>query len=229
MGVKGPASSLILSFTLSLTGCGGVNPQCVADQEHCEARCQRLKDPKPCEVACDEAASSCAARAARGAGRPVASAKRWAQKVALVDFSGQPIHSAQVSLELGGGAQAQPLWLALPPGGTIAATFQIPDEIKAATLQLTHAPMDDKPIFLTLTVNDIGLASRYTPPRREDGQLKIEQWPLAEALSKRTPGQPIKIFIFNNKMVQSIGTHRIKEIQIIYDQLELPNESDENE
>lgn len=214
-GVKARAAAI--SLLLTMWGCGSMNAHCAAEHDQCQARCQRLRDPKPCEVVCEEAGAACAAQtASRGSQQHRAALKR-VEKVMLIDFAGQPLHSAEVKLELGGGAKAQPLWLELPPGGTISATFQLPAEIKAATLMLSHAPTDQKPVFLTITVDEVALAKRYSPARRPDNQLRIEQWPLNTA--RRAPNAPVKIFIYNNKAAQSLGVHRIKEIHLSYEEI----------
>jgi len=130
----------------------------------------------------------------------------------LVDFSQEKIsHSDEVKLTLGSTVRAVQGAYELPPGATLKLEYQLPQNMHEAELYINHAPGEkEKPLFITITLGKKTIVGRYMPPRRPDGRLRIEQWPV------ELPGGDVSLFIYNNQSAGSESSYHIGGIQLIY-------------
>ncbi len=200
---------------------------CAEQRDTCEARCARLGDQRDCLASCLLDARLC--MRAQGDTAPLvgaAPARISEDKALLVDLVGQrPQHSPELKVTLGGPIEVVDAAHQLAPGGRIAVTFTLPEDIREAEIALAHAPVGDGTnCFVTITLGDATLAGRYAPPRGKDGRLTVETWnltPQINALDPEARTRPLTLFVYNNDAAGSTAPYRLGSIQFFYRTLKL--------
>lgn len=228
----GPASTTAaLVMTLAALGCTGASEfvqtsgACTTARETCEARCARLNDDRECKEACLGDARRCMKAQGRTGGETVAQgegAPRISElKALLVDFDGaRPKHSPELAVRLSGEVEPFEGAHRLHPGGGVGIEFTLPDDLREAEVVIQHAPEGDGTnCFVTITVGDHPLASRYAPPRSKNVAQYPETWnltPLLDALRAQQARGPLVLYIYNNQAAGSAAPYRLRSVQFLY-------------
>lgn len=200
---------------------------CTEQRDACETRCERLGDQRDCLASCLLDAKLCMKAQGNTAPLVGASPARISEdKALLVDLVGQrPQHSPELKVELGGPVQVIDAAHQFDPGGRIAVTFTLPEDIREAEIALAHAPVGDGTnCFVTITLGDKTLAGRYAPPRGKDGRLTVETWnltPQINALDPEARAKPLTLFVYNNDAAGSSAPYRLGSIQFFYRTLKM--------
>lgn len=222
----------MIAAVFAAMGCTGASEfvhttgTCTTSRETCEGRCQRLTDDRDCKEACLDDARRCMKARARNAGGIIEQAGDAPPRISelkalLVDFDGaRPKHSPELGVELSGEVEPFDGVHRLHPGGGVGIEFTLPDHLREAEVVVQHAPEGDGTnCFVTLTVGDHPLASRYAPPRSKGGAPYPETWnltPLLDALRAAQEKGPLVLYIYNNQAAGSAAPYRLRSVQFLY-------------
>ncbi len=236
-------SFLVLWISLGLLGCAGaaqvtmVSGSCSTEFDGCMKTCSAIKDSVECELSCRFRAKQCArAQGTTGKSWLSKSPRLGDYQALLVDLSGRKaLHSKKVELTLGPAVGPNPAHLdsakkthsghfVIPPGSHLAATFELPEDVREAELILTHAPGGEGTrCFITVTMGSKTIVGRYAPPRVQQGRLKEESWNLTPDLGsfpaqdgKRT----MKLFLYNNETAGSTEPYHLASVELHYRAME---------
>jgi hypothetical protein len=195
---------------------------CANEFDRCDSHCSKLKDDRECVLTCRFNARRC--ERDQGTDRLVFASDRRSRiggfKALLADFSGkQPLASEGVKLSFQGPVRFERKAHELDPGARLEVELTLPAKTRQAELALTHGPAGaGNRCFVSISLGETSVSTRYVPPRTKKNRLKWETWNLTPYLPKggKDGQKRIRIVVENNAKLGSAEAYRLSGLEVYY-------------
>ena len=216
----------VVGCALGAFGCtgllqtGGFRGACHDEQRRCTKRCAALVDGHACLDGCQRQARGCVARQSdKELGFDLDEPKTGAAGALLTltaDFSGGRVRATQPTVAMRGKAVPLGHAYAIAPGASVHLSFPVLPTMTDAELELLHAA--EAGCFITVTVGDSPILSRYTAPTQtQDKLVHAERWIVSQpAIAVARRGEALNVFIYNNAEAGSSTAYFLSKVSLTY-------------